>query len=154
VTDRPAAAPTIPPVPTLEKVRMDNIARDVSHEFLNELVGLFLTDVAKRLEGLSDAVRDRKMDNALASAHVLKGAAASLGVLRLREVAGKLEDYLERGDWRAVDAMHVRLLREFAHVRSVLGRGGDSSDAASAPDAKAKPEAPAAIEPPKAPAAG
>ena len=111
MTDRPQAPPTIPPIPTLEKVRMDNIARDVSHEFLNELVGLFLTDVAKRLEGLSDAVRERHLDNALASAHVLKGAAASLGVLRLREVAGKLEEYLEREDWRAVDTTLVRLLR-------------------------------------------
>jgi len=120
VTDRPPQ-PTFPPTPTLSKVRLDAIARDVSHEFLNELVVLFLTDVDKKLERLSDAVRERDLEQSLASAHAVKGAAASLGVLRFRVVAAKLEDFLQRGDWRASDTTLVRLLREFAHVRSVLG---------------------------------
>jgi len=119
VTDRPPPT-TLPPTPTLSKVRLDAIARDVSREFLDELVALFLTDVAKKLERLSDVIRERDLEQALASAHDLKGAAASLGVLRLRAVAGKLEDFLQRGDWRASDTTLVRLLREFAHVRSVL----------------------------------
>lgn len=119
MTDRPPPT-TLPPTPTLSKVRLDAIARDISHEFLDELVALFLTDVAKKLERLSDAIRERNLDQSLASAHALKGAAASLGVLRLRAVAGRLEDFLQREDWGASDTTLVRLLREFAHVRSVL----------------------------------
>lgn len=129
MTDRPPVPATLPPTPTLNKVRLDAIARDVSHEFLNELVALFLADVDQKLERLSDDIRERNLERALASAHTLKGAAASLGVVRFRVVAGKLEDFLERGDWRASDTTLVRLLREFAHVRSVLG----PQDAAASP---------------------
>ncbi len=110
------------PIPTLENFRLESIARDVSREFLLELVSMFVTDVEKRIALLSDAVRERQLARALSSVHTLKGAAASLGVLRLRQVATNLEEYLERDDWRASDAALVRLLREFAHVRAVLLR--------------------------------
>jgi HPt (histidine-containing phosphotransfer) domain-containing protein len=109
------------PVPTLSKLRLESIAREVSHEFLDELVALFRSDVEKRLEHLSESILHRQLEQALGSAHTLKGAAASLGVLRLRAVTARLEDYLEREDWRGVDTTLVRLLREFAHVRTVLG---------------------------------
>jgi HPt (histidine-containing phosphotransfer) domain-containing protein len=124
VTEPPPALPalpTLPPVPTLSRIRLESIAREVSAEFLDELVLLFVTDVAKKLEALTDAVRERRMQAALNSTHALKGAAASLGVLRLREMAARLEEHLRRDDWRAAETMHVRLLREFAYVRRVFG---------------------------------
>jgi HPt (histidine-containing phosphotransfer) domain-containing protein len=124
VTERPpehTALPTLPPVPTLNRIRLDSIAREVSSEFLDELVLLFVTDVAKKLESLTDAVRERQMQAALLSTHALKGSAASLGVWRLREMAARLEEHLRRNDWRAADTMHVRVLREFAYVRRVFG---------------------------------
>jgi HPt (histidine-containing phosphotransfer) domain-containing protein len=115
------ALPTLPPVPTLSRIRLDSIAREVSAEFLDELVLLFVTDVAKKLDALTDAVRERRLEPALQSTHALKGAAASLGVLRLREMAARLEEHLRRNDWRAAETMHVRVLREFAYVRRVFG---------------------------------
>jgi len=123
VTERsPERSSSGPPIPTLEKIRLESIARDVSREFLLELVSLFVSDVEKRIDFLADAVRERQLAKALSSVHAVKGAAASLGVLRLGRVATNLEEYLERDDWRASDAALVRLLREFAHVRSVLVR--------------------------------
>jgi HPt (histidine-containing phosphotransfer) domain-containing protein len=117
----PAPPPTMPPVPTLNRIRLESIARDVSDEFLEELVVLFVTDVEKKLEALSDAVRERRLQPALQSTHALKGSAATLGVSRLRELAVRLEEHLHRNDWRAADTMHVRVLREFAYVRRVFG---------------------------------
>jgi HPt (histidine-containing phosphotransfer) domain-containing protein len=121
VTERPPAPATLPPVPTLNRLRLESIAREVSTEFLDELVALFVTDVAKKLDALSDAVRERRLQPALQSTHALKGSAASLGVSRLRELAARLEEHLRRDDWRAVETMHVRVLREFAYVRRVFG---------------------------------
>src|SRR5689334_23646537 len=112
---------SVPPgVPTLSRIRLDDIERDVSREFLIELVALFVSDVALRLERLSDAVKLRETAKAAAFAHALQGAAASLGVLRLRAVAQRLEEAVESDDWGASDATLARLVSEFAHVRTVL----------------------------------
>jgi HPt (histidine-containing phosphotransfer) domain-containing protein len=117
---------SVPPgVPTLSRMRLDDIERDVSREFLIELVGLFVSDVALRLERLSDAVKLRETAKAAGFAHALQGAAASLGVLRLRAVAQRLEELVELDDWGASEATLARLMSEFAHVREVLARIGE-----------------------------
>jgi HPt (histidine-containing phosphotransfer) domain-containing protein len=113
-----------PSVPTLSQPRLDAIERDVSREFLIELVALFVSDVAGRLEKLSDAVKLRETAKAAAFAHALQGAAASLGVLRLRAVAQRLEQVVEEDDWGASERALARLMSEFAHVRSVLAGFG------------------------------
>jgi HPt (histidine-containing phosphotransfer) domain-containing protein len=109
-----------PSVPTLNRGRLDAIERDVSREFLLELVNLFVTDVAVRLERLSDAVKARQTKRASSLAHALQGSAASLGVLRLRSVAQRLEELTETDDWGASDATLARLVHEFKHVCQVL----------------------------------
>jgi HPt (histidine-containing phosphotransfer) domain-containing protein len=114
-----------PGVPTLNQHRLDMIERDVSREFLIELVALFVSDVALRLERLSDAVKLRETAKAAAFAHALQGAAASLGVLRLRAVAQRLEELVEKDDWGASDATLARLISEFVHVRAVLSAVGE-----------------------------
>ncbi|HTQ02355.1 MAG TPA: Hpt domain-containing protein [Polyangiaceae bacterium] len=124
-----------PSVPTLNRGRLDAIERDVSREFLVELVGLFVTDVAARLERLSDAVKARQTKRASSLAHALQGSAASLGVLRLRAVAQRLEELTEADEWGASDATLARLIDEFQHVRQVLVAIGSeaSSDRAAKP---------------------
>ena len=92
-----------------------------------ELVALFVSDVALRLERLSDAVKLRETAKAAAFAHALQGAAASLGVLRLRAVAERLEELVEKDDWGASEATLARLIHEFAHVRTVLGHFGEEA---------------------------
>lgn len=109
-----------PSVPTLNRGRLDAIERDVSREVLIELVGVFVTDVAARLERLSDAVKARENKRASSLAHAVQGSAASLGVLRLRSVAQRLEELTETDDWGASDATLARLIHEFQHVRQVL----------------------------------
>lgn len=117
---------SLPPgVPTLSRVRLDDIERDVSREFLLELVGLFISDVAQRLERLSVAVKARETQKVAHFAHALQGSAASLGVLRLRAVAQRLEELVEQDDWGASDATMARLISEFQHVREVLAAFGE-----------------------------
>jgi len=120
-----AGASFPPGVPTLSQGRLDDIERDVSREFLLELVGLFVSDVAQRLERLSDAVKARQTAKVAHFAHALQGSAASLGVLRLRAVAQRLEEFVEKDDWGASDATMARLISEFQHVREVLAALGE-----------------------------
>jgi HPt (histidine-containing phosphotransfer) domain-containing protein len=112
--------PSVPPGPTLSRKRLDSIERDVSREFLLELVGLFVSDVQKRLERLAEAVKGRETRKVLDVAHALQGAAASLGVLRLRHMAARLEEHVRRADWTSSDRTFQRIVNEFAHVRGVL----------------------------------
>jgi HPt (histidine-containing phosphotransfer) domain-containing protein len=116
-----ARCQSIPPPDTLSPKRLESIERDVSREFLLELVDLFVGDVQTRLQSLADAVNGRETVKAADVAHALQGAAASLGVLRMRHVAARLEDHVKQSDWRASDATLARLISEFAHVRGVLG---------------------------------
>jgi HPt (histidine-containing phosphotransfer) domain-containing protein len=116
-------------VPTLNRVRLDSIERDVSREFLIEIVGLFVAEVALRLERLSDAVKARETKRTASLAHQLQGSAASLGVLRLRAVAQRLEELAEKDDWGASDATLARLISEFQHVRQVLASIGSDPPA-------------------------
>jgi len=137
-----------PGVPTLNQHRLDMIERDVSREFLIELVALFVSDVALRLERLSDAVKLRETAKAAAFAHALQGAAASLGVLRLRAVAQRLEELVEKDDWGASDATLARLLTEFAHVRSVLQNVGETpADSKTPPKTESQRAAPPSAPP-------
>ena len=79
---------SVPPgVPTLSRIRLDDIERDVSREFLIELVGLFVSDVALRLDRLSDAVKLRETAKAASFAHALQGAAATCACARWLSVS-------------------------------------------------------------------
>jgi HPt (histidine-containing phosphotransfer) domain-containing protein len=118
-----------PSSPTLNRVRLSDIERDVSREFLIQIVGLFVSDVAERLERLSDAVKARETKRTASLAHQLQGSAASLGVLRLRAVARRLEELAEKDDWGASDATLARLIKEFQHVRNVLAKLGSEPPA-------------------------
>jgi HPt (histidine-containing phosphotransfer) domain-containing protein len=115
LSDFPSAS-----VPTVSKPRMDSIARDVSGEFLLELVGIFLTDVTVRVERLALAVAARDGKEVYTIAHSLKGSAASLGVLRMQAHAARMEHHLAREDWDGCGRTLERLVREFNHVREVL----------------------------------
>jgi HPt (histidine-containing phosphotransfer) domain-containing protein len=99
---------------------MNSIARDVSGEFLLELVGIFLTDVTLRVDRLALAVAARDGKEVYTLAHSLKGSAASLGVLRLQAHAARMEHHLTREDWDGCGRTLERLMAEFVQVREVL----------------------------------
>jgi HPt (histidine-containing phosphotransfer) domain-containing protein len=113
-----------PSVPTLNRDRLHDIERNVSREFLIEIVALFLSEVTLRLERLADAVKARQTKRTTSLAHQLQGSAASLGVLRLRAVAQRLEELAEQDDWGASDETLARLISEFQHVRQALATIG------------------------------
>lgn len=107
-------------LPTLNPVRLDEILRDATPEFLVELAALFVRDVERRLKNIEASVRERDPRKTALGAHTVQGAAASLGVLRMRSLAEALEADAARQDWPAVDQSLDRLLAEFGYVRRML----------------------------------
>jgi HPt (histidine-containing phosphotransfer) domain-containing protein len=107
-------------LPTLSPVRLDEILRDATPEFLVELAALFVRDVERRLKNIETSVKNRDPRQTALGAHTVQGAAASLGVLRMRSLAEALEADAARLDWPAVDASLDKLLAEFGYVRRML----------------------------------
>ena len=98
----PASVSKLPAVPTLNRGRLEAIARDASREFLLELAELFVKDVEERIECLVAIVDARDGTKTAHAAHRVQSAATSLGVLRLRSLAASLEKHAEGEDWRHV----------------------------------------------------
>jgi HPt (histidine-containing phosphotransfer) domain-containing protein len=115
----PASIP-IPPGPTLNRGRLETIARDASREFLVELAALFVKDVEERIGFLAAIVGLRDVTGTADAAHRVQSAATSLGVLRLRSLAATLEQHAEGEDWRRVELALERIQSEFSHVKHVL----------------------------------
>jgi len=119
---RPAAVLSVPPtVPTINRGRLEMIAKDASHEFLIELAKLFVDDVEERIRCLVAIVRSRDTTKIADAAHGVQSAASSLGVMRLRSLAASLERHAEGADWSRVEAALERIQNEFSHVKDVLG---------------------------------
>ena len=116
----PANASVLPAVPTLNRGRLEMIARDASREFLIELAELFVKDVEERIECLVAIVGSRDVTKTANAAHRVQSAATSLGVLRLRSLAASLEKHAEGEDWSRVELALERVRSEFAYVKSVL----------------------------------
>jgi HPt (histidine-containing phosphotransfer) domain-containing protein len=115
----PVSVP-VPAVPTLNRGRLEMIARDASREFLVELAALFVKDVEERIGFLAAIVGSRDVTGTADAAHRVQSAATSLGVLRLRSLAAMLEKHAEGEDWRRVELALERIQREFSHVKNVL----------------------------------
>lgn len=125
---RPAAVPSVPPaVPTLNRGRLEMIAKNASHEFLIELAQLFVEDVEERIRCLVAIVGSRDTTKIADAAHRVQSAASSLGVMRLRSLAASLEKHAEGADWSRVEAALERIQNEFSHVKDVLGEMRQSS---------------------------
>lgn len=72
--------------------------REKKPEFLRRLFGVFLEEEPKRLAQLAQAVAAGDMEQTRYLAHSLKGAAATMGLERLRDASRELEFAAKEGD--------------------------------------------------------
>ena len=91
-------------------------------DVLDELIGLFLTDVPQQLVALrqASAVGDARSVGRIA--HTLKGAAANMGAKGMRALCIELEEVGRSGNVRSALAQISRLEEEFGRVRAALER--------------------------------
>jgi len=82
---------------------------DGTGEALRALVKLFLRDAPMKLEALADAIARRDATSVHATAHSLKGSAATLGQRRLAQLIGRIEG--EASEDKLPDPDEVHRLR-------------------------------------------
>ena len=116
----PPLMSVLPAVPTLNRNRLEAIARDASPEFLIELAQLFTKDVEERIQLLTSIVSARDVTATASAAHRMQSAATSLGVMRLRSLAASLEKHANGEDWRRVELALERIQNEFSVVKELL----------------------------------
>ena len=91
-----------------------------NREMAQRIVAGFVNDMPRQLALLATAVGDNDAPNVRLIAHSIKGAAASLCGLEVREVAWKLEQYGSAGDLNASSAALPELSAAFERLRPVM----------------------------------
>lgn len=94
---------------------------DGDEDFLEEIVGLFLTETAKRIDSLKEAARNQDPETLRNEAHSLKGSSANVAAGSLQEAAHQLETAAVTDDLTEADSLIKRIEDEFAKLRGLLG---------------------------------
>ena len=89
---------------------------------LPELIRLYLSDEAERLERLARLAAERRKDALGDEAHSLGGNAASFGGVQVRRAALELERVARAGDWPGVSVQLVSLREACERLRAEVAR--------------------------------
>jgi len=96
---------------------------------LREMFTLFVEDMPPRFEGLRQACLRGDWDQVAETAHAVKGAAATLGVPRVRDVALALEQGGRRNHWpdppeTLLERLDATYREAVAHLQAFLEERG------------------------------
>lgn len=116
--------PTNPPQPvgTPDPVDFDRVA-DVSEgdtAFERKVLGVFVEDMAKRLDMLQKAVDANQTATVILEAHNIKGASGNLGVVALRNAAEACELAARGGDVAACVEALARMREEYQRASGAI----------------------------------
>ncbi len=92
----------------------------VKGELLGNLIGIFLEELPEKLAQLAQALAEQDGENAAITAHGLKGAAATFGAARMRELAEQVEQAADRRAFDGARAGLEELRAEYERVRRAL----------------------------------
>jgi HPt (histidine-containing phosphotransfer) domain-containing protein len=91
-------------------------------ELIPRFLAMFSKNSVGYLEALRQGVSEEDTEKVRVQAHSIKGAAANISALKIRETAGALESLAREGTRDGWDDLLVRLEAEYAEFRSVAER--------------------------------
>jgi len=97
------------------------------HQLATNVIELFLEDIPLQIRVLREFLEVGDVSGCGRQAHSIKGASASVGAERLREVAGELEKAGNAGDLGAVRNHIAALEAQFFRVRETMRMEADPS---------------------------
>jgi HPt (histidine-containing phosphotransfer) domain-containing protein len=77
----------------------------VEEVVIQELVELYRSDVPLRMTGLAEALAALDAEAAMQEAHQMKGALGNLGLLRMADLARRIEAQVKGGHWEDARAL-------------------------------------------------
>ena len=89
-------------------------------DLVEELIDIFQTDTAERLELLARAVESGDYATTRAEAHTIKGSAMQVGAVRVAEVCRQMEVEARNAQPAGLAPMFRALLTSFNEVRGVF----------------------------------
>jgi HPt (histidine-containing phosphotransfer) domain-containing protein len=92
-------------------------------DLVQELIAIFQTDTAERLEILARAVETDDYTTARQEAHTIKGSALQVGAIRLAEHCRQMEMEARKPQPGSLVALFRALLSSFDEVRGVIAAG-------------------------------
>jgi HPt (histidine-containing phosphotransfer) domain-containing protein len=107
--------------PLLDQSMLDKLHEWGGTELRGKMVDLFFENGRQRVDGVRDGLASGDRELAERSAHSLKSSAATLGAVRVRSIAGRIEDLLEKGDTAAAGALYEELNLRFEEALGALG---------------------------------
>lgn len=100
--------------------------------FVQELLGLFLSESEKRLASLGEAIRSQDLEVIKREAHTLKGSSANAGAEAMREKSYQLEKLSQEGSPEEIEKAFQELANQFERTRRMLEDYLDPATAAGA----------------------
>jgi len=107
---------TRPPIDEQWLARM----RAAKPDFLRRLFEMFLEEEPKRIAALTQAVAAADLEQVRYLAHSMKGAAATMGMERLRDACRELELAAKADDMSALKAGLKPVTQEFGSVLTLI----------------------------------
>jgi HPt (histidine-containing phosphotransfer) domain-containing protein len=93
-----------------------------NEDLAQRIVRGFVSDMPRQIALLAQAVKDLDGDAVRLAAHSIKGAAANVGGLEMRDAAWKLEQTGSAGDLTGAVAVLPQLSATFERLRPALER--------------------------------
>jgi two-component system sensor histidine kinase/response regulator len=113
---------TVPPRRLLDRDVVRALCGDGPRsESMREIVELFRSDGAARLEVMREALLTGDGDRMRGAAHALRGGGAMIGAIRVERICAKLEEECRSGDMLALRALVERLEDVLASTAQALG---------------------------------
>jgi len=116
-------------IPTTESQDYEEIilwnrlmARGLDEQLIEEIMPTVIADNAKRLEELTSAVKKANAKNVRLYAHAIKGSAGNVGVVRLSEIASRLERMALEDDLSEAEELLQKITMEFNKLRSFVSK--------------------------------
>ena len=107
--------------PLLDQSMLDKLHEWGGVELRGKIVDLFFENGRERVDGLKHGLASGDLELAERSAHSLKSSAATLGAVRVRAVAGRIEELLEKRDPARAEELLGELNRHFGDALAALG---------------------------------
>lgn len=99
-------------------------AADGDVEFIDEILGDYLVEMARLLSELDDLIAKSETQTLVRNAHTIKGASANVGAGRVRATAARLESLANKGTLQPGESLVALLRQEIAEVKELVEREG------------------------------
>lgn len=100
--------------------RLAELALELDYDFTVEISGMYLQDAPLQIEAIEEAMRGKKSDALIQSAHKLKGSSLNIGAACMGSICLRLEQMGRSGMPFEETGVLQELKIEFAVVRTFL----------------------------------